>query len=172
MHKIGFIDRMNFNETDLGKHFQGRTILAIDYGRKFTGLAMFRPGSDLDPYPYDRLAYKNDEALISDIKALISNEFIEVIVLGVPYLTDGGSTNMTKIMLKFGDILKKGLSPSIELFSQDETLSSFEAKDRMKNSARYNFKIDMKKIDQVAASIILEDFLKLDIEKLNLKKIL
>ena len=39
-------------------------------------------------------------------------------------------------------------------------MSSFEAENRMKNSPQYNFKIDLKHIDAVAASIILEDFMK------------
>jgi putative Holliday junction resolvase len=30
----------------------------------------------------------------------------------------------------------------------------------MKNSPRYNFKVDLKQIDAVAASVILEDFIR------------
>ena len=48
----------------------------------------------------------------------------------------------------------------INFHFQDETLSSFEAEQRMINSPRFNFKIDKKQIDSLAASIILEDWIK------------
>ncbi len=48
---------------------------------------------------------------------------------------------------------------SIPLFFQDESLSTFEAEERMRESPRYNFKVDKKQLDALAASIILEDFL-------------
>ena len=54
--------------------------------------------------------------------------------------------------------------PRTPLFLQDETLSTFEAKERMKQLPQYNFKIDLKRVDELAASIILEAFL----EKINL----
>jgi putative holliday junction resolvase len=45
------------------------------------------------------------------------------------------------------------------LSKQDAVLSSTEALERMPESARYNFKVDPAKIDELAVSIILEDFL-------------
>jgi putative Holliday junction resolvase len=156
---------IDYNKTDLALKFKNQSIMAIDYGRKFTGIAMFRPGFDLNPYPYTRIAYKSDEQICQDIFKLIEDELVEILILGLPYLLDGKSTSMTKTMIKFGKYLNEFLGEKkviIPLFSQDETLSSFEAKDRMLKSPRYNFQIDMKQIDAVAASIILEDFLKSD----------
>jgi putative Holliday junction resolvase len=138
--------------------FDNRNILAIDYGQKFTGLATFAAGRDPFPTPYGRIAYQNDTQLVEDILKIIQNEAIEVAVVGVPFLTDGTATNMTKIVQSFINLLKSRIN--IPVYEQDETLSSFEAKDRMKNSPRYNFKINMQEIDAVAASIILEDFMK------------
>lgn len=158
---------IDYNKTEVATKFNGINIIAIDYGQKFSGLAMFRPGFDLSPYPFDRIAYKGDDALAKSLVQLIDNELIEVVVLGLPHLTDGTATNMTKTVENFGKVLLKVLPKGVKMFTQDETLSSFEAKDRMQNSARYNFKIDMKKIDEVAASIILEDFLKSDVNSLK-----
>lgn len=158
---------IDYNKTDVALHFNGKNIMAIDYGQKFTGLAMFRPGYDLTPYPYDRIEYKGDDALANSIKKLIDMEMIEVLVIGLPHLTDGQSTNMTKTVENFAKLLLKAIPIEVDFFSQDETLSSFEAKNRMMNSPRYNFKVDMKKIDEVAASIILEDFLKLKLNHLT-----
>ena len=60
--------------------------------------------------------------------------------------------------MKFGNKLKEALV-SLPLFQQYKALSSTEARERMRESARYNFKVDPAKIDELAASIILEDFL-------------
>ena len=67
----------------------------------------------------------------------------------------------TKNALNFISLLRSSLSLSV--FEQDETLSTFEAESRMKESPRYNFKIDPKQIDALAASIILEDFVKMNL---------
>ena len=64
---------------------------------------------------------------------------------------------MTKTIKQFAQKLESKVS--IPMFLQDETLSTMEAEDRMKNDPRYNFQVDYSKIDAVAATIILEDFL-------------
>lgn len=134
-----------------------KKILAVDYGQKFTGLATYTP--DIDPFVllYGRLAYESDEKLCLDLKKIVQDELVEVIVIGVPHLTDGQKTTMTRTVEAFIQKLKQTL-PDLLVFEQDETLSSYEAKERMLNSPRFNFQIDMKQIDAVAASIILEEF--------------
>lgn len=134
-----------------------KRILAVDYGQKFTGLATYTP--EIDPFVllHGRIAYESDEKLCLEIKKIIDDEVIEVIVVGVPHLTDGQKTTMTKTVENFIELLRKKIS-DLPIFEQDETLSSFEAKERMLNSPRFNFQIDMRQIDAVAASIILEEF--------------
>ena len=137
--------------------FQAKKILAIDYGQKFTGLASYIPGVDPFVLLYGRIAYESDEKLCLAIKNIVDEELVEAIVVGVPHLLDGQKTNMTQTVESFIQKLKLTL-PQFPIFEQDETLSSFEAKERMQNSPRFNFQIDMKQIDAVAASIILEEF--------------
>jgi putative Holliday junction resolvase len=137
-----------------------RKILAVDYGRKFSGLATFIP--EVDPFVllYGRLAYQSDEKLILDLKKIIDDEAIDLVVVGVPLYLNGDKSNMTRIVEGFVEKLKNAL-PNLEIFTQDETLTSFEAEDRMKNSPRFGFKVDKTQVDAVAASVILEDFLRL-----------
>lgn len=132
-------------------------ILAVDFGTKATGLALFAPG---DPYPrpYDTVPYKNDDQLIKAIKQVVSDEGVSIVVLGMPRFLDGKPSSMTARVETFSAQLEQALAP-LSLFQQDEALSSAEARERMRESARYNFKIDPAKIDELAASIILEDFL-------------
>ncbi|MCO4755577.1 MAG: Holliday junction resolvase RuvX [Bacteriovoracaceae bacterium] len=139
------------------KILERKHVLAIDYGRKYTGIATHRVNIDPIIIPFGRIKYADDEQLASSIIEVIEEEFIDLVVLGVPLFTDGKESTMTKTVLEFAKRLEKSLS--IPMYLQDETLSTMEAEDRMKNSPRYNFQVDYSKIDAVAATIILEDFL-------------
>ena len=142
--------------------FKNKKILAIDFGTKITGLARFCEGRDMSPYPYDSLKYVNDDRLISEILNIVKESSTDAAVLGVPKLLDGTETSMSKKIRDFGQKLEDKLG-SIPLYFQDESLSTFEAEERMRESPRYNFKVDKKQIDALAASIILEDFLSSEI---------
>lgn len=135
----------------------GKHILAIDYGTKYTGFATHKVNIDPIILAYGRTKYSTDEQLINDIKDLIEEEFIEVVVLGIPYFTDGTESQNTKNVLAFSKKLQESID--LPLFEQDESLSTFEAEERMKNDPKYNFQVDYSKIDSVAATIILEEFL-------------
>ena len=151
---------MEWSKTPGFTQFQGKRILTMDYGTKVAGLAYFLPGSDPYPLQYGRIIPKDDQDLISKLKIIIDDEFIDIFVLGLPLFTYGTHSKMTEKVIKLSEIIKKLISP-IPLYLQDETLSSFEAEDRMKNDPKFNFKVDPKKIDELAACIILEDFLKI-----------
>jgi putative holliday junction resolvase len=133
-------------------------ILAVDYGTKAAGLALFSPGKDPYPLPYMRIENKGDRALLKVLLRVVREEAVTAVVLGVPRLLDDTETTMTRRIEAFGEKLEEALKP-VHLYRQDESLSSFEAEERMKNSPRYNFKIDPKQIDALAAAIILEDFI-------------
>ena len=139
--------------------WDNKNILAVDFGTQFTGLAIFCPGRDPFPTPYGRIPSKDTGQLKEELIKAINNDYIELVVLGIPHLLDGKETEMTRRIRNFGNKLAAKIAP-IPLIFEDETLSSFEAENRMKNSPQYNFKIDLKHIDAVAATIILEDFMK------------
>ncbi|MBT3982106.1 MAG: Holliday junction resolvase RuvX [Bacteriovoracaceae bacterium] len=139
--------------------FKGLEILAIDYGTKIVGLGSFCPGNTPFPMPWGKLAYKNDDTLIDQLLEIIKREYFEVVVLGIPYYTDGKESDMTKRVKKFQKKLQSKLPEGVQLYDQDESLSSYEAEERMKSGARYNFKVDPNQIDALAAAIILEEFI-------------
>jgi putative Holliday junction resolvase len=136
----------------------GTNILAIDYGKKFVGLAYYCFGRDPYPTPFGRLTYKSDTSLVKDLKPILTQESIDMVLLGLPRLLDGKETSMTKTVRKFHQVLQDNIS--LDIFLVDETLSTYEAKQRMENSPQYNFKVDLSRIDEVSAQIILEDFVK------------
>ncbi len=135
-----------------------KNILAMDFGEKFIGVATYCVNRDPYPTPYGRIQNIGPDAVIKELKRIVDDEFIELIVIGLPHLTDGKKTSTTQKAQNFIDFIKDHFTLPIE--AQDETLSTFEAESRMKSSPRYNFKVDLKQIDAVAASVILEDFIR------------
>lgn len=135
-----------------------KTILALDFGEKFIGVASFCVNRDPFPTPYGRIFNTGLDAVIKELMRLIDDECVELLVIGLPHLTDGQKTSTTAKAQTFVEFLKEHFTLPIE--TQDETLSTFEAESRMKSSPRYNFQVDLKQIDAVAASVILEDFIR------------
>ena len=131
-------------------------ILAIDYGQKFTGLSNYRVSIDPFILLFGRLQYQSDKSLTQEIIKIVEDEFIDMIVLGIPRFTDGKESTMTAKVKSFGELLIK--SVKIPVYFIDETLTTFEAEERMKNDRRFNFQVDRQQIDAVSASIILEAF--------------
>lgn len=138
--------------------YNHKTVLCIDYGTKNIGFSILKIGIDPFPMPFNQIKNLSKEKSIKEIITLIDDEFIEVIVIGLPLHKDGNESEMTKNVRQFKMDLEKLIKLPIHF--QNEFLTSFEAEDRMKNSARYNFKVDKTQVDSLAASIILEEWLK------------
>lgn len=137
---------------------ENKRILAVDYGRKVTGLAGYYAGHDPFPTPFGRIIYESDRQLTEELNKIIEDECFDIVVIGVPYFTDGKESTLTKEIKAF--IEKFSAQTEAQVFMEDETLTTFEAEERMKNDPRYNFKVDLKKIDELCAVIILEQFYK------------
>jgi putative Holliday junction resolvase len=135
-----------------------KTVLAMDFGQKFIGVATYCVNRDPYPTPYGRIANKGNEIVLKELKNILDNECVELVVIGLPYLTDGKRTASTERAQAFVDMIREQISQPVE--DQDETLSTFEAESRMKNSPQYNFQVDLSQIDAVSACVILEDFIR------------
>ncbi len=149
---------MNADKLPTITELQQRTILGIDYGEKVTGLATYTLGQDPFPLLQGRIIMNQVPHWMGEITRIIKDEEINLVVLGIPFFTDGKESGMTRRVKKKAEELRREIAPTT-LYLQDETLSSVEAKERMVADPRFNFTIDMKKIDAVAASIIIELFL-------------
>jgi putative Holliday junction resolvase len=148
------------NEFHLPSHhpLNLKTILAMDFGQKFIGVATYCVNRDPYPTPYGRIANKGNEMVLKELRSILDNECVEMVVIGLPYLTDGKRTASTERAQAFVDMIREQISQPVE--DQDETLSTFEAESRMKNSPQYNFQVDLSQIDAVSACVILEDFIR------------
>lgn len=130
----------------------------MDFGQKFIGVATYCVNRDPYPTPYGRIANKGNEMVLKELRTILDNECVELVVIGLPYLTDGKRTASTERAQAFVDMIREQISQPVE--DQDETLSTFEAESRMKNSPQYNFQVDLTQIDAVSACVILEDFIR------------
>ena len=140
------------------EQLNNKHIMAIDYGQKVTGIATYKVG--IDPYPlvWGKVLYQDDNQLTKELISIIDDECIDYVVIGIPFFTDGKESSMTKTIKSFVTQFEK--ATECQIFTIDETLTTFEAEERMKQDPRYNFKVDPKKIDELCATIILEQFLK------------
>ena len=130
-------------------------ILAIDYGSKRTGLAW------TDPMQIFATGIGSfDTPLIeAKLKELAASETIELIVLGYPSRADGSDTDATPLVRGFEKKLRKWL-PAIPVEFWDERYSSQDAMQSMIAAGLGKKKrADKHLINQVAATLILQDFL-------------
>lgn len=130
--------------------------MGIDYGHKKTGLATFRWSIDPCPTPYDTIFEPRIDKLIPQIIQIIEDECIDFIILGLPTHADGSDSDSTKKVRKFQEKLE--LHTQLPIIHQDERLTSKEAQNRIEQSHLEPGQFREGYVDQLAASIILEDF--------------
>lgn len=133
-------------------------VLAIDWGSKFIGLATFHIGRDPYPLAWGRLPGGPFETVWSKLRSILDDEVIDLVVVGVPFFTDGKVGSSTIKAREF--LTQLSIATTLPIHEQDETLTTFEAEERMKKSPRWNFQVNLSEIDAVSATIILEDFLR------------
>ena len=127
--------------------------LAIDYGEKRTGLAICDAGETIAA---PLAVIQTQREPLKKIADIVRMENVKAIVLGLPLNMDDSEGPQTKLVLKFAEQLKQHLD--IPIHFQDERLSSFSAEEKL---APADFTRDKKRkrLDAVAAAVILEAFL-------------
>lgn len=132
--------------------------LAIDHGQKRTGLAMSDAGGKFAS-PFDMLP--TDGALVPKIVAIIKEEGVERIVIGLPLHMEGGLGSTAKSVIAFAKQLEQ--AASLKPIFVDERLSSFDAEQKLLDRKRAGEKMTraMKKdrLDAQAAGVFLQAFL-------------
>ena len=130
-------------------------ILAIDYGKKRTGLAV----TDELQIIASALETVQTEKLINFLHEYFKKENVESIVLGMPLHLDQSETDATSLVLKFKDQLSK-LYPEKEIFTVDERFTSRMAVDTMvRGGMKKKDRRNKSNIDKISAVIILQSFM-------------
>ena len=124
--------------------------LGIDYGTKRTGLAIEVAGIAM---PLGSVATHLAEA---ELKKIVPDRKIDLFVIGRPDHADGTVSKETGLARAFANRLKK-VFPSVPIVEQDERHSSAAAYFSLAEAGIS--RKDAGRIDEMAASIILQDYL-------------
>jgi putative Holliday junction resolvase len=130
--------------------------LGLDFGTKRMGVAICEEDSWV-PNLAGTIRRKGGTRDVESVARLAQEHHAQEIVIGLPLNMDGTEGRMARLARQFADLVQKRLNCPVHLF--DERLSSWEACDLMK-SAGLKFKKRKQLIDQVAASQILEAFMR------------
>jgi putative Holliday junction resolvase len=128
--------------------------LAVDPGKRRLGVAL---SDELGwAHPLVTLERRGNRRDIEAIGRLAKEHGVEGIVVGLPLNLDGSEGEAARGARRLAAEIEKALALPVRL--QDERLSSFEAEGRLKSAG---VKIGRKRglVDQLAAVVILEDFL-------------
>lgn len=130
-------------------------ILAIDYGRKRSGIAVTDPlkiiASALTTVPTSEV--------FEFLKKYCASEEVESFVVGLPLYPDGNPAQIAAEADRFSQGLRK-LFPDKPVFRQDERYTSNDAKRIiLESGAKKHTRRDKSLVDQVAAALILEQFM-------------
>ena len=131
--------------------------LGLDVGRKRMGVA----GCDGTGLIATGLTTIYRTSLAEDIrqlKEIIEEREVEILVIGLPYTLDGSIGSQAKKIQKFSDRISQILDLPIEYV--DERLTSVEAETRLKALKKFSTR-DKGAIDRQAAEIILQQWLDL-----------
>lgn len=134
------------------------TILGFDYGANRTGVAIANTITGVAT-PESVLYSKNGQPDWQGIQKLIDLWRPKQLIVGMPRKLDGSDSSMKDTILKFCRQLEQRTQLPVSL--ANEQLSSREAEQRLKLARQSGRKRKIRKeeIDQLAAAIILENWM-------------
>ena len=141
---------MNSSGTDKEFRYMG-----IDYGSKRVGIALCDP---LLTFAYSYKTLVNDNTFFKELKAIIEEKNVIIIILGLP----SESYRASKILAEEVRKLKKTIENkfSLEVILWDEEFTSILAEQQVLDSVKSKKKRkDKGLIDRNSAAIILQEYL-------------
>ena len=129
-------------------------ILAIDLGSKRVGLALTDP-LRMIASPYKTLHYRSDRQLITEVLAIAEANAVETVVIGLPLNEDSTESESSIRSRSFAAKLNRR---GIDTVLWDERYTSRDAEESLRRCG-LDRKRALAKIDSIAASYILEDYL-------------
>ena len=130
------------------------TVLAFDFGEKFTGVAVGETSIGV-AHPLGLIAAQGSAARLDEVAALVEEWRPSLLVLGLPLSMDGAEHELTRRCRRFSRKLEARFSLPVELV--DERLSSAAAKEALREAGKGGRKHKLR-THQVAAQIILQSY--------------
>ena len=130
-------------------------IIAIDYGRKRTGIAVTDPLQIIA----NGLETVSTASLMAWLKNYVGKESVDLIVMGQPTQLNGKASESMRYIAPFLKQLKKEL-PNLPAVMYDERFTSTLAHRAMIDGGmKKSDRRDKSRVDAIAATIILNDYL-------------
>jgi putative Holliday junction resolvase len=136
----------------------GGRVLALDLGRKRTGIALSDPDASL-ARPLETVTL-GTRALLEHVQQLVRTREISTVVVGHPMLPSGEPGEIGRWAEMFAERLRNATGIRVVLW--DEGLTSWEAEGLVPRGARRTPKTRAARraaVDRVAAALILQDYL-------------
>lgn len=131
-------------------------IMAIDYGKKRTGLAVTDPLQLIASGLITVLTHE----LIPYLKKYMAEEPVELMLIGEPKNLDGSSTDATALVTECIRILQKNF-PELPVKKIDERFTSKMAFQTMIDSGlKKKDRRNKALVDEISATIILQEYLR------------
>jgi putative holliday junction resolvase len=129
-------------------------VLGVDLGARRVGLAISDPGRIISS-PLETLVMESETALVSRLVRLCREKEVTTVVIGLPLSADGsegpGCARARRIA---GKMIEAGIAAELV----DESWSSRDAEQVLKEMGK-NRRTAKEKVDAIAASLILRDYL-------------
>lgn len=134
-------------------------VLAIDYGRKRLGIAI-SDALGITARPFATWKRSGSRRDLARLRTICRDNQISRIVVGWPLRLGGTEGEMAAEAARFAERIRKEFSLPVELV--DERLSSWEAKETLRETVgiSQSGKRKQRKLDEVAAAVILSDYLR------------
>jgi putative Holliday junction resolvase len=130
-------------------------VLAIDFGKKRTGIAVTDP-LQIIASPLDTLS---TDAVIPFLKKYHQTENLEAIVIGMPKDLFNNDTDSTASVVSFITLLRKEF-PGLSVHEVDERFTSKIAKDAMlAGGMKKSDRRKKENVDKLSATLILQSYL-------------
>ena len=136
----------------------GGRVLALDLGRKRTGVALSDPDAEL-ARPLETVTL-GTRALLEHVQQLIRTREVSTVVVGHPVLPSGEPGEIGRWAETFAERLRNATGVRVVLW--DEGLTSWEAEGLVPRRKRLTPKARTARratVDRVAAALILQDYL-------------
>ena len=130
-------------------------VMALDVGEKRIGVAI---ASTIAKIAHPDRTLSNDESVWLHLQAIIDENAISKIIIGLPRNMSGEETQQSNVIRDFADDLRKHIALPVQF--QDESVTSIAAEEILQKKGKSYDKAD---IDAQSAVLILDDYLRSDV---------
>jgi len=129
--------------------------LGVDLGSRRVGLALSDPGRIISS-PHSTIPMSGEAGVVKALLDLCARQAVTAVVIGLPLSADGSEGPGCERARR----VAAGISAAgVEVHLQDERWTSRDAEDILRQTGK-NRKTSREKVDAIAASLILSEFLR------------